>query len=118
MIYPGEMQVNIALDPEATGCSDVTADEMSCTATITSNDMYTVSLTVTNDLDSVMTMMAFDCEFYIRWINTYKRLMQSPIIYSQFATGNPYTQHDFITFVYTSNSFYIYNHVTLQDTNM
>ena len=65
MIYPGEMEVSIDLHPDAVGCSDVTADNVSCIATITSNDNYTVSLTVTNHLDSVMTMMTFDCEFIL-----------------------------------------------------
>ena len=63
MIYPGEMEVSVDLDPEAMGCSDVTADDTSCTAMITSNDNYTVSLNVTNDLSSVVTVMTFDCEF-------------------------------------------------------
>ena len=65
MIYPGEVKVRVDLDPEAMGCSDVTADDTSCTATITSNEMYSVSLTVTNDLDSKMTMRDFDCEFIL-----------------------------------------------------
>ena len=63
MIYLGEVRVRVDLDPEAMGCSDVTADNTSCTATITSDEIYTVSLTVTNDLDSTMTMRDFDCEF-------------------------------------------------------
>ena len=65
VIYPGEMEVSVDLHPDAMGCSNLTVENTDCTATITSNDNYTVSLTVTNDLDSVMTMMAFDCEFIL-----------------------------------------------------
>ena len=64
-MYPGEVEVRVDLDPEAMGCSDVTADDTSCTVNITSDEIYTVSLTVTNDLNSAMTMEAFDCEFIL-----------------------------------------------------
>ena len=64
MIYP-EVKVRVDLDPEAMGCSDVTADDTSCTATITSDEIYTVSLNVSNDLNSEMTMRTIDCEFIL-----------------------------------------------------
>ena len=65
MIYLGEVRVRVDLDPEAMGCSDVTADDTSCTAMITSNEIYSVSLNVSNDLNSTMTMRDFDCEFIL-----------------------------------------------------
>ena len=65
MIYPGEEKVRVDLDPEAMGCSDVTADDTNCTATITSDEIYIVRLNVSNDLNSTMTMEAFDCEFIL-----------------------------------------------------
>ena len=65
MIYPGEEKVRVDLDPEAMGCSDVTAGDTSCTATITSNEIYIVILNVFNDLGSTITTRAFDCEFIL-----------------------------------------------------
>jgi hypothetical protein len=65
VIYPGEVKVRVDLDPEAMGCSDVTADDTSCTATITSDEMYSVSLNVSNNLDSTMTMRDFDLSLFL-----------------------------------------------------
>ena len=64
VVYPGDIMVSVELDPEAVGCSDVTADDTSCIATITSNDDYTVILTVTNSLNSSLIQSTFDCELY------------------------------------------------------
>jgi hypothetical protein len=65
VVYPGEVKVRVDLDPEAMGCSDVTADDTSCTATITSDEMYSVSLNVSNNLDSTMTMRDFDLSLFL-----------------------------------------------------
>ena len=65
VVYPGRESVSVELDPEVTGCSDVSTDDTSCTATVTSNANYSVSLTVTNDLDSTMAQRTFDCEFHV-----------------------------------------------------
>ena len=62
VIYPGEVEVTVDLDPEVVGCSDVTADDISCIATITTNANYTVSLTVTNNLNAATVQQTFDCE--------------------------------------------------------
>ena len=59
------MEVTINLDPEVVGCSNVTADDTNCIATITNNENYTVSLTVTNDLDSTTLQKTFDCELCV-----------------------------------------------------
>ena len=57
------MTVNVDFVPEAEGCSDVNASETSCTAIITKDDMYTVTLTLSNDAgQSEPAMMEFDCE--------------------------------------------------------
>ena len=66
VIYPGDVEVTVDLDPEAVGCSDVTADDTSCIATITNNANYTVSLTVTNDLNAATVQKTFDCELHAR----------------------------------------------------
>ena len=65
MIYPGDVEVTVDLDPEVVGCSDVTADDTSCIATITNNANYTVSLTVTNDINSATLQKTFDCELCV-----------------------------------------------------
>ena len=64
VIYPGDVEVTVDLGFEGVGCSDVTADDISCIATITNNTNYTVSLTVTNDLSSVTVQKKFDCELH------------------------------------------------------
>ena len=103
------MEVSVDLHPDAMGCSNLTVENTECTATITSNDNYTVSLTVTNDLDSAMTMMAFDCEFtlvifmytYIGRSSTFVHIIihirsnvihlkQSAMRYGQFTTESVY----------------------------
>ena len=64
VVYPGEVEVRVDLDPEAMGCSDVTADDTSCTATITRDEDYTASLTLSNDVGPTPPVEdMFNCEF-------------------------------------------------------
>ena len=65
VIYPGDVEVTVDLDPEVVGCSDATVDDTSCIATITNNANYTVSLTVINDLNSATLQKTFDCKLHL-----------------------------------------------------
>ena len=63
VVYPGEVVVSIELDPGNIVCSDVATEDTSCTVSITSDDVYTVSLTLRNDVGSTQAMVdMFDCE--------------------------------------------------------
>ena len=63
VVYPGERGVSVELDPGNIVCSDVTTEDTSCTAIITRDDVYTVSLTLRNDVDSTQAVVdMFDCE--------------------------------------------------------
>ena len=46
MVYPGEVGVQVDLDPGDITCSGVTADDISCTVNTTRDEDYTVSLTL------------------------------------------------------------------------
>ena len=64
VVYAGELGVSVDLEPGDITCSDVTADDTSCTVTITRDDDYTVSLTLSNDVGSTTPVQSmFDCEF-------------------------------------------------------
>ena len=56
VVYPGEVEVRVDLDPGDLACSGVTADDISCTVNITRDDNYTVSLT-TQPVESMFNCM-------------------------------------------------------------
>ena len=63
VVYPGEVVVSVELDPGNIACSDVTTEDTSCIASITRDDVYTVSLTLRNDVGSTQAVVdMFDCE--------------------------------------------------------
>ena len=63
MVYPGNEVVTIELDPGDILCSDVTVTDTNCTTTITRDDTYTISVTISNDLGSSQPAInTFDCE--------------------------------------------------------
>ena len=62
-MYPGEVGVSVELDPGNIACSDVATDNTSYTAIITRDDVYTVSLTLRNDVGSTQAVVdMFVCE--------------------------------------------------------
>ena len=64
VVYPGAVEASVVLDPGA--CCTVTADGTSCSATIARDDVYTVSLTVTNDVGSTQSAVRmFDCKYIV-----------------------------------------------------
>ena len=64
VVYPGEVEVSVELDPRDMACSDVTADDISCSVSITRDEDYTVSLTLSNDVGSTPPVESmFNCEF-------------------------------------------------------
>ena len=64
VVYPGEVEVRVDLDPGDISCSDVTADDTTCTVNITADEDYTVNLTLSNDVGSTQPVESmFNCEF-------------------------------------------------------
>ena len=61
MVYPGVVNARVHLDPGDGTCSS--ADSTKCSATINSDDVYNVSLTLTNDVGPTQPKSdMFDCE--------------------------------------------------------
>ena len=61
VVYPGVVYASIHLDPGDVACSS--ADSTSCGATVTSEGVYNVNLTLTNDVGSSQPELdMFDCE--------------------------------------------------------
>ena len=64
MVYPGVVNASVHLDPGAVSCSS--ADSTNCTVTITSEGVYNVSLTLSNDVGpSQPELDMFDCEWIL-----------------------------------------------------
>ena len=64
MVYPGVVNASVHLDPGDGTCSS--AGSTSCSATITSEGVYNVSLTLTNDVGPSQTVLdMFDCEWIL-----------------------------------------------------
>ena len=63
VVYPREVVVSVELDPGSIACSDVTTDDTNCTVSITGDNVYTVSLTLRNDVGSTQAALKmFNCE--------------------------------------------------------
>ena len=61
MVYPGVVNASVHLDPGDVSCSS--AGGTNCTVTITSEGVYNVSLTLTNDVGPAQPELdMFDCE--------------------------------------------------------
>ena len=70
MVYPGEVNVSVTLGLKNSTCSELlTSANTSCTAVITTDDKYTITLTLSNNvgLAEPVTSM-FDCEFYTQLV--------------------------------------------------
>ena len=66
VVYPGEVEVHVDLDPGDITCPDMTTDDISCTVNITRDDNYTVSLTLSNDVGSTQLVIAtFNCKLSV-----------------------------------------------------
>ena len=64
MVYPGVVIASVHLDPRDGTCTS--AGGTSCTATITSEGVYNVSLTLTNDVGPSQPVLdVFDCEWIL-----------------------------------------------------
>ena len=64
MVYPGVVYASVYLDPGDGTCSS--AGGTSCSATITSEGVYHVNLTLTNDVGSAEPVLdVFDCEWIL-----------------------------------------------------
>ena len=81
VVYPGEVEVRVDLDPGNMTCSGVTADDISCTVNITRDDNYTVSLTLSNDVGSTQPVESmFNCELPIRVLSISSLRNRIPIV--------------------------------------
>ena len=62
VVYPGPVNVSVVLNPGDIACSGVTAEDTSCVINITEDDVYSVTVTLTNDVGSTQAMVVFNCE--------------------------------------------------------
>ena len=64
MVYPGVVSASVHLHPGDVACSS--ADNTNCGANITSDGVYNVSLTLTNDVGPTQPKSnIFDCEWIV-----------------------------------------------------
>ena len=65
VVYPGAVEASVVMDPGDIDCIDVSTGGTRCTAFIPGG-VYTVSLTVTNDVGSAQPVThTFDCELVL-----------------------------------------------------
>lgn len=63
VIYPGETKVAIALEVENNTCSNLTSDNTSCTAFITEEGQYNITLSLSNNVGQAKPVTSsFNCE--------------------------------------------------------
>ena len=63
MVYPGSVEARVNLNPGDVTCSGVTAHDTNCTASITSEGVYDITLTLTNDVGSNQPVVnTLDCK--------------------------------------------------------
>ena len=62
MVYPGAVDVSVVLNPGGIACSGVTAEDTRCVINITEDGVYSVTITLTNDVSSTQDIMVFNCE--------------------------------------------------------
>ena len=61
-MYPGTVEASVVMNPADIVCADMATGGTSCTASIP-RGIYTISLTVTNDVGSAQPVThTFDCE--------------------------------------------------------
>ena len=66
VVYPGVVYASVHLDPGDGTCSGMSVGGTSCSATITSEGVYTVSLSLTNDVGPSQPVLdMFDCEWIL-----------------------------------------------------
>ena len=81
MVYPGEMDISVNIVPKAEGfCSTVTETATDCTMLITKDDIYTVHLTLSNDVGSTRPVMQiFDCKCLCSTISIHMHVVLFPM---------------------------------------
>lgn len=62
VVYPKTVDVSVVLNPGDIACSGVTAEDTSCVVNIVEDDMYSFTVTLTNDVGSTQDMIVFNCE--------------------------------------------------------
>ena len=62
MVYPGEDEVSVELDPGDIPCL-INEDSTSCTATIERDAVYQVTITQTNGVGATVDNLTLDCKF-------------------------------------------------------
>ena len=62
VVYPGTVGVSVVLNPGGIACSGVTAEDTSCVINITEDGVYSITVTLTNEIDSAQAMRIFNCE--------------------------------------------------------
>ena len=62
VVYYEAVNVSVVLNPGNIACSGVTAEDASCDVNITRDDVYSVTVTLTNDIGSTQAMRIFNCE--------------------------------------------------------
>ena len=62
VVYPEVVDVDVVLNPGDIACSGVTPENTSCVANIIEDGVYSVTVTMTNDIGSTQAMRIFNCE--------------------------------------------------------
>ena len=69
MVYPGEEEVKVVLDPGNIACLNEIDNDMSCTATIKEHGVYKVKITMitmTNQVgERINDSLTFECTFLL-----------------------------------------------------
>ena len=62
VVFPETVNVSVVLNPGDIACSGVTAEDTSCDVDIREDDVYSVTVTLTNDLGSTQARRILNCE--------------------------------------------------------
>ena len=66
VVYLGEEEVNVVLDPGNIACLNDIENDMSCTATIKEDGVYKVKITTTNQVgERINDSLTFECTFLL-----------------------------------------------------
>ena len=71
MVYPETVDVSVVLTPGDIACSGLTAEDTSCDVNITKDDVYSVTVNLTNDVGSAQDIMEFNCELTLYLVTFY-----------------------------------------------